>query len=182
MLHSTCAAAPGNQCGLCATSAHSKRQPGAQLRAGGPGTARPRPAAPVRMRTRSPMALTYSQTCACERQIARAAPVQVRTRSPMPARPPIVSGCAPSATASRVISLRPRVMSAARPLQPKPRPSLMPHAIASTFLSAPPSSTPAGARGVGQGGACCALATRQRRAHHAEQPIRACARSASQAR
>ena len=74
---------------------------------------------------------------------AALAPVQVRTRSPMPARPPMVSGWAPRATASRVISLRPRVISAARPLQPKFRPSLMPHASARTFFSAPPSSTPA---------------------------------------
>jgi len=53
---------------------------------------------------------------------------------------------APAATARRVISARPRVMSAARPLLPKPSPSLMPHAMASTFFSAPPSSTPAGFR------------------------------------
>ena len=70
------------------------------------------------------------------------APVQVRTMSPMPARPLSVSGCAPSATARRTISLCPRVISAARPLPPKSRPSTMPQPMASTFFSAPASSTP----------------------------------------
>lgn len=37
-------------------------------------------------------------------------------------------------------------MSAARPLLPNPRPSLMPQAMASTFFSAPPISTPAPAK------------------------------------
>src|SRR3569832_1559580 len=48
----------------------------------------------------------------------------------------------PIATPSRMISARPRVTSAARALAPKPRPSAMPAAIASTFLTAPPTSTP----------------------------------------
>ena len=49
-----------------------------------------------------------------------------------------VSLRAPSATPSRVISTRPRVISAMRVLAPKPRPSEMPAPIASTFLVAPP--------------------------------------------
>ena len=44
--------------------------------------------------------------------------------------------------ARRAVSARPRVMSAARALWPKPRPSLTPVAIASTFFTAPPISTP----------------------------------------
>src|SRR5258708_7782473 len=43
-------------------------------------------------------------------------PVQVRTRSPMPAKPASVCGLAPHATARRVISARPRVISAATEL------------------------------------------------------------------
>ena len=43
----------------------------------------------------------------------------------------------------RPVSARPRVISAARALWPKPRPSLAPAAIASTFFTAPPTSTPA---------------------------------------
>lgn len=50
--------------------------------------------------------------------------MQVRTRSPMPARPDSVRGLAPSLSAMREISTRPRVMSAARPLLPYPKPSL----------------------------------------------------------
>ena len=60
----------------------------------------------------------------------------------MPARPAKVSGSAPIASPSRVISARPRVISAARGLCPMPRPSAIPAATAITFLSAPPSSTP----------------------------------------
>ena len=70
-------------------------------------------------------------------------PVQVRTRSPMPAKPPMVMGWAPLATASRVISTSPLVISAALALLPNPRPSEMPQAMARTFLRAPPISTPA---------------------------------------
>src|SRR5213596_1696745 len=69
-------------------------------------------------------------------------PVAVRMRSPIPARPANVAGSAPSATPSRVISASPRVSSAARVLCPNPSPSRMPAARATTFLSAPPSSTP----------------------------------------
>src|SRR6266545_3649399 len=70
------------------------------------------------------------------------APVAVRIRSPMPARPANVIGCAPSVTPSRVISASPRVIRAARALNPSPRPSRIPAARAITFLSAPASSTP----------------------------------------
>src|SRR5882672_1483399 len=69
-------------------------------------------------------------------------PVAVRMRSPRPARPANVIGCAPSATPSRVISARPRVINAARVLKPSPSPSRMPAARAMTFFSAPPNSTP----------------------------------------
>ena len=53
-----------------------------------------------------------------------------------------VSRCAPSATPSRIISTRPRVISAMRALAPKPRPSDRPAPMASTFFTAPPTSTP----------------------------------------
>src|SRR3989454_10582548 len=70
------------------------------------------------------------------------APVAVRMRSPIPASPANVRGFAPSATPNRVISARPRVITAARVLYPNPKPSRIPAATAMTFLSAPPSSTP----------------------------------------
>jgi hypothetical protein len=54
----------------------------------------------------------------------------------------MVSGCAPSFWARRLISASPRVISAARELWPNSRPSQMPAAIATTFLRAPPISTP----------------------------------------
>jgi hypothetical protein len=41
-----------------------------------------------------------------------------------------------------VISARPRVISAARAFNPNPSPSHMPVAIAITFFTAPPISTP----------------------------------------
>ena len=68
--------------------------------------------------------------------------VAVATKSPRPERPLKVKGWAPRRKPSRVISASPRVMSAARVFSPKPRPSLMPHPNAMTFLRAPPSSTP----------------------------------------
>src|SRR6266487_18739 len=85
--------------------------------------------------------------CPCPRatpsdRLRDRAPVAVRIKSPMPARPAKVTGCAPSVTPRRVISARPRVISAARVLKPSPRPSRMPAASAITFLSAPASSTP----------------------------------------
>jgi hypothetical protein len=43
---------------------------------------------------------------------------------------------------SRVTSARPRVISAARAFRPNPSPSQMPVAMAITFLTAPPISTP----------------------------------------
>ena len=68
--------------------------------------------------------------------------VLVSTRSPRPARPMKVSGCAPSATPRRITSDRPRVISAMRVFAPKPRPSESPAPTASTFFTAPPTSTP----------------------------------------
>src|SRR5256885_640830 len=68
--------------------------------------------------------------------------MQVAIRSPTPARPEKVSGLAPAATPSRVISARPRVTMPALALSPNPSPSTMPAASATTFLSAPHSSTP----------------------------------------
>ena len=53
-----------------------------------------------------------------------------------------VSARPPSATPRRVISARPRVTSAARAFSPRARPSHRPQAIASTFLTAPPTSAP----------------------------------------
>ena len=70
-------------------------------------------------------------------------PVQVSTKSPIPASPDKVIGFAPFFTARRTSSARPRVMIAARVLEPNPIPSAIPAAIAQTFLSDPPSSTPA---------------------------------------
>ena len=60
----------------------------------------------------------------------------------MPASPAKVIGLAPMARPSRVISARPRVISAARGLLPSPSPSRIPAAMATTFFSAPHSSTP----------------------------------------
>ena len=67
---------------------------------------------------------------------------QVTIRSPMPASPANVSGRAPHASPSRAISARPRVISAALPLSPRPTPSTPPAASAITFLAAAQSSTP----------------------------------------
>ena len=54
-----------------------------------------------------------------------------------------VSARAPNASPSRVISASPRVMSAARAFSPASgMPSTMPVAMASTFFTAPPTSTP----------------------------------------
>src|SRR5436309_10688410 len=68
--------------------------------------------------------------------------VQVNTRSPMPERPERVWGSAPIRTARRVTSASPRVINAARALYPHPSPSLTPAAMAITFFTAPPTSTP----------------------------------------
>src|SRR5216684_541408 len=67
---------------------------------------------------------------------------QVRIRSPRPERPVRVSGLAPKALPKRTSSAKPRVVRAAAALAPSRRPSTMPAAIASTFLAAPPISTP----------------------------------------
>ena len=50
--------------------------------------------------------------------------------------------CAPRARPKRVISAKPRAISAARAFWPSPAPSTTPQAIASTFLTAPPISAP----------------------------------------
>ncbi len=68
--------------------------------------------------------------------------MHVAIRSPTPASPAKVSGCAPAATPRRVISARPRVMIPALAESPKPSPSTVPAASATTFFSAPASSTP----------------------------------------
>ena len=68
--------------------------------------------------------------------------MQVAMRSPTPARPANVRGSAPTAMPRRVISARPRVMIAAFPLSPSSSPSTIPAARATTFFSAPASSTP----------------------------------------
>ena len=70
------------------------------------------------------------------------AELQVSDRSPSPESPASVSARAPIATASRVISAKPRVISAARAEAPSPAPSTMPQAMAITFFSAPPSWAP----------------------------------------
>ena len=70
------------------------------------------------------------------------AELQVSDRSPSPDSPASVSARAPIATASRVISAKPRVISAARAEWPSRAPSAMPQAMATTFFSAPPSCAP----------------------------------------
>src|SRR5208282_3649709 len=66
----------------------------------------------------------------------------VSSKSPRPERPIIVSALAPYARPKRTSSAKPRVVSAAAALAPRPRPLTIPAAIASTFLAAPPISTP----------------------------------------
>src|SRR5881394_1319591 len=66
-------------------------------------------------------ACACSNVCPCPSATPRlrlrdSAPVAVRIRSPMPASPANVMASAPSATPSRVISARPRVITAARVL------------------------------------------------------------------
>ena len=54
----------------------------------------------------------------------------------------MVSGRAPKLAAMRRSSTKPRVTIAACALAPSPAPLTVPAAIASTFFSAPPTSTP----------------------------------------
>ncbi len=68
--------------------------------------------------------------------------VAVAIRSPIPASPAKVSRLAPRTSPSLEISASPRVISAAFVESPKPSPSAIPAAIAITFLSATPISTP----------------------------------------
>ena len=80
------------------------------------------------------------------RRLRERSPVHVSTRSPRPASPIKVSRLPPSAIDRRPVSASPRVISAARALLPKPRPSLAPAAMARIFLIAPPISTPTRSR------------------------------------
>src|SRR5262249_34223113 len=82
-----------------------------------------------------PSATPYEKLRDCELE-------QVRITSPSPDRPVSVSARAPKARPKRASSAKPRVTSAAAALAPSPRPATMPAAIASTFLAAPPISTP----------------------------------------
>ena len=66
----------------------------------------------------------------------------VATRSPSPARPISVIGSAPSFSERRAVSARPRVITEAVVLSPKPSPTAIPTARPMTFLYAPPSSHP----------------------------------------
>mmetsp|Transcript_30526 Transcript_30526/g.75882 ORF Transcript_30526/g.75882 Transcript_30526/m.75882 type:complete len:232 (-) Transcript_30526:313-1008(-) len=66
----------------------------------------------------------------------------VSMMSPVPDSPDSVSGLAPILPASHRISAHPCATSAAMALLPRLRPSTMPAAMASTFLSAPDISTP----------------------------------------
>jgi hypothetical protein len=75
-------------------------------------------------------AVARKRTGAGEHQVAQ--PGKAGQRFPGP----------PQATARRVISAMPRVMMAAALLCPRPSPDAIPAAIAMTFLSAPPISTP----------------------------------------
>ena len=54
----------------------------------------------------------------------------------------LVSARAPRASPNRVISAKPRAISAARAFCPSSAPSTTPQPIASTFLTAPPISAP----------------------------------------
>ena len=74
--------------------------------------------------------------------IARERPKQVPKVSPTPERPKTVEDSPPVLVTSRRISPHPRVTSAAIAFVPSPRPSLIPAAIAMTFFTAPPISTP----------------------------------------
>jgi drug/metabolite transporter (DMT)-like permease len=76
------------------------------------------------------------------RRLRDSGDMHVAIRSPTPASPANVSGCAPAATPSRVISARPRVMIPAFAESPRPSPSTIPAASATTFFNAPASSTP----------------------------------------
>ena len=60
----------------------------------------------------------------------------------MSRRPRTVDDSPPSVATRRRISPQPRVTSAAMAFVPKPKPSLMPAAMAITFFTAPPTSTP----------------------------------------
>jgi hypothetical protein len=67
---------------------------------------------------------------------------QVSKRSPRPDSPISVSGFAPKDAPMRRSSTKPRVTMAAWALAPSPAPVTAPAAMAKTFFSAPPISTP----------------------------------------
>ena len=64
--------------------------------------------------------------------------LQVSVKSPSPDKPNNVSALAPFEIPRRVISARPLVIMAAFELLPNCLPSMIPQAIAKTFLTAPP--------------------------------------------
>ena len=107
-----------------------------------PRAPRARPRRPGRSRAAPARSVLPDASARPKRRLRDWSSVQVSTRSPRPASPMNVSFSAPNATPRRIISASPRVISATRVLAPKPRPSEMPAPIASTFLVAPPTSTP----------------------------------------
>ena len=68
--------------------------------------------------------------------------MQVAMMSPIPASPANVRASPPMAMPRRLSSATPRAIVMARVLSPAPRPSAIPAAIATTFLSAPATSMP----------------------------------------
>ena len=101
------------------------------------------PSATVRRSAISSAALRPSPIALPSEKLRLLVEEQVSTRSPRPDRPASVSRRPPIASPKRVISAKPRAISAARAFWPSPRPSATPQAIASTFLTAPPTSAPA---------------------------------------
>ena len=129
----------------------------------------PTPSATMRIALRMSASFRPLPNSTPTERLRLSAPVQVSTRSPIPARPARVSRCPPRAVASRVISARPRVIRAAMVFEPSPSPSHAPAAIAMTFFTAPPSSTPVTStlvysRNVGPENSSCTLAVSSRSA------------------
>ena len=123
------------------------RRSACRRRGGGPArgstrrTSRPRRSAGSTATT-SCDASCPGRGCSPKVRLRDSGDMQVAMRSPSPASPAKVTGSAPSATPSRAVSARPRVMIEALVLSPMPMPSAMPTASAMTFLTAPPSSVP----------------------------------------
>ena len=76
------------------------------------------------------------------RRLREMADIQVNMASPKPARLYTVFGRPPWLTSTESISCKAWVMRAALELAPSPMPSMTPAPMASTFLMAPPYSTP----------------------------------------